>query len=120
MSFRSPNNQITLFLDPNSYCGKQILAYAQTYNVPIASNDIRKTKLTGTQLFDLAKLLGVDITDMVDARSETYQSLIGDDHNFNKEEWATILKKNPECMRSIALKGKKGIFISTPTDMLKL
>ena len=121
MIINSHNNQITLYFDPNSYKGKQTLAYAMTYKLTIAEVQIDKTPFTGTQLLHLTKLLGVSLQELADTEKAHYKTLMGNAKNFTSEDWITVFIQNPELIRSpIAIKGNKAIIINTPTDILRL
>jgi len=52
--------QITLFYSSKSERAKQTLAYAKAEGVPIQQIDILKTKLTGTQIAELADRLHIN------------------------------------------------------------
>lgn len=121
MLISSPENQITLYFDPNSSRGKQTLVYAKTFNLPISEKDIYKEPFTGAQLVELARLLNISLSEIADTEKALYKEEIGDAKNFSKEDWITVLTQNPELVRSpIAMKGEKVMLINTPTDILQL
>lgn len=51
------NRQITFFYSSKSIRAKKTLAYAKAEGLPIQEIDILKTKLTGTQIAELADKL---------------------------------------------------------------
>ena len=53
------NRQITLFYSSNSIRAKKTLAYAKAEGLPIQEIDILKSKLTGTQILELAERLHI-------------------------------------------------------------
>lgn len=121
MALSKSNRQITLFFNPNSYMGKQTLAYAKAESLHILEIDVLKTPLTGKQLLELAGLLKLPIDLLINKQCETYEEIVGKQKIFDPEDWVKILKEHPELMKyPIALRGGKAIIIDTPTDMLKL
>lgn len=117
----STNRQITLLFNPNSYKGKQTLAYAKAASLHILEIDVLKTPLTGKQLLELAELLKIPIEYLINKNNSDYEKLIGKQKIFDSEDWVKVLKEHPKLMKyPIALKGNKAILVDTPTDILKL
>jgi arsenate reductase len=59
------DRQITLFYSSKSSRAKQTLAYAKAEGLPIQEIDILKTKLTGTQIVELAERLNLLVADLI-------------------------------------------------------
>ncbi|MCK0131608.1 hypothetical protein MWU59_08840 [Flavobacteriaceae bacterium F08102] len=114
------NRQITLFYNSDSKRAKQTLAYAKAEGYPIREIDMLKTKVTGTQLAELADKLQLHIKDLVNQEHPAYTSLF-EPHNLSDNDWIKMIQHNPKIMKQpIALRGDKTILVETPTDILKL
>jgi arsenate reductase len=96
------------------------LVYAKAEGLKIQEIDILKTKLTGTQLVELAGKLNMMIADLVNLAHPTYSSYC-EPQNFSTDDWIKLIQHNPEIMKQpIALKGTKTILVETPTDVIKI
>lgn len=114
------DRQITLFYSSKSVRAKKTLAYAKAEGLPIRDIDILKTKLTGTQIAELADRLHLEIKDLVNQKHPAYISRF-EYHDFSSEDWIKMIRNNPEIMKQpIALRGNITILIETPTDIIKI
>jgi len=114
------NRQITLFYNSKSARAKQTLAYAKAERLKIQEIDILKTKLTGTQLVELADRLNMVVADLVNQEHPAYTSHF-EHHNFSTDDWIKMIQHNPEIMKQpIALRGNRTILVETPTDIIDI
>lgn len=114
------NRQISLFYNSKSAIGKQTLAYAMTEGLPVQEIDILKTKLTGTQIVELAHRLHLEVGDLIDKNHAAYKTDLNSDE-FSTDDWIKMIQHNPEIMKQpIAIRGDITILIKTPTDILKI
>ncbi len=114
------DRQITLFYSSKSLRAKQTLAYAKAKGLPIQEIDILKTKLTGTQIVELADRLNMVVADLVNQEHPAYISNF-ERHNFSTNDWIKMIQHNPEIMKQpIALRGDITILVATPTDIIKI
>ncbi|WP_339626574.1 hypothetical protein [uncultured Winogradskyella sp.] len=114
------NRQITLFYSSKSVRAKQTLAYAKAEGLPILEIDILKTKLTGTQIAELAEKLHLKIEDLINQEHPAYTSHF-EHHNFSSNDWIKMIQHNPKIMKQpIALRGDVTILVETPTDIIKI
>lgn len=112
--------QITLFYNSDSSRAKQTLAYAKAEGLPILEVDILKTKLTGTQILELAEKLDMKVRDLVNQKHPSYKEKFKS-HDLSEEDWIKMIKKNPEIMKQpIAIRGEITILVNTPTDIIKI
>jgi len=112
--------QIILYYSSNSVKAKQTLAYAKSEGLPIEEIDILKTKLTGTQIVELADKLHLNVADLVNQKHPAYKSNF-ESHNFSTNDWIKMIQHNPEIMKQpIALRGDISILVETPTDIIKI
>jgi len=114
------DRQIILYYSSKSVRAKQTLAYAKAEGLPIQEIDILRTKLTGTQIAELADKLNLGISDLVNQEHPAYTSHF-EHHNFSDRDWIKMIQHNPEIMRQpIALRGDITILVETPTDIIKI
>ncbi|AUC79403.1 hypothetical protein CW736_08445 [Nonlabens sp. MB-3u-79] len=114
------NRQITLFFSSNSSRAKQTLAYAKAEGLPIQEIDILKTKLTGTQIVELASRLHLEVADLVNQEHPAYSSIF-EHHKLSTDDWIKMIQHNPQIMKQpIALRGDTTILVETPADIIKI
>jgi arsenate reductase len=114
------HRQITLFYNSNSSRARQTLAYAKAEGLPILEVDILKSKLTGTQIAELADRLKIEIKDLVNQEHPSYTQKF-EHHDFSENDWIKMIQHNPEIMKQpIALRGNITILVETPTDIIKI
>ncbi|MDE3742568.1 arsenate reductase family protein [Maribacter polysaccharolyticus] len=112
--------QITLFCNSNSSRAKQTLAFAKAEGLPILVVDMLKTKITGTQISELADRLGVEISELVNQEHPAYIKKFAQ-HDFSSEDWIKMIQHNPTIMKQpIALRGNITILVETPSDIIKI
>lgn len=112
--------QITIYYNSSSVRAEQAIALAQSEGIAIALVDMLKTPITGTQLVELAKGLGLTVADLVNQNHNAYSGKF-EPHELSTDDWIKMIKHNPEIMKQpIAIKGDRMILIETPTDILKL
>lgn len=112
--------QITLYYNSNSGRAKQTLAYAKAEGLPIQEIDILRTKLTGTQIVELADKLHMKVADLVNQEHPSYKSHF-EHHDFSTDDWIKMIQNNPEIMKQpIALRGDITILVKTPTDIINI
>jgi len=114
------DRQITLFYSSKSIRAKQTLAYAMAEGIAIQEIDILKTKLTGTQIVELADRLQMEVADLINQEHPAYKSNF-EHHDFSTNDWIKMIQNNPEIMKQpIALRGDTTILVETPTDIIKI
>ena len=96
------------------------LAYAKAEGFPIREINISKTKLTGTQIAELADKLKCEIKDLVNQSHPAYTQQF-EYHDFSDNDWIKMIRHHPEIMKQpIAMRGDITILIETPTDIIKI
>lgn len=114
------NRQITLFYSSNSIRAKKTLAYAKAEGILIQEIDILKTKLTGTQIAELADRLNIEVKDLINQEHPSYKQKF-EHHNLSERDWIKMIQHNPEIMKQpIALRGDVTILVETPTDIINI
>ncbi|MGB4839318.1 MAG: hypothetical protein WBP08_10020 [Saprospiraceae bacterium] len=119
------NRQITLYCIENSNRAKQTLVYAKALGVPVLTIDISKTPITGSQIFEIANRLGMEIKDLIYRDNDVFNSksepINLEALNLSSVDWIKMIQKNPEILKQpIAIRGDKTILVVTPTDILQL
>jgi len=112
--------QITLIYNPKSVRAKKTLAYAKAEGFPIREINISKTKLTGTQIAEIADKLNVKIKDLVNQNHPAYTQQF-DYYDFSDRDWIKMIQHHPEIMKQpIAMRGDITILVETPSDIIKI
>ncbi|QDO93894.1 hypothetical protein FNB79_07820 [Formosa sediminum] len=114
-------NQMTLIYNSETSVGKQTLAYAKASDKKLASIDISKTKVTGTQWADLASKLDIKIADLIDQEHTDFIKNFGDKGALlSSEDWIKVLQNQPEVLKGcIVINGKESLIITNPSDLTK-
>lgn len=114
------DRQITLYYNTNSNRAKKTLAYAKAEGLPILEIDISKTKITGTQLAELAERLNMHISDLINQDHPSYKKKFSP-HDLSERDWIKMIQHNPELMKQpIALRGDKTILVESPSEIIKI
>lgn len=112
--------EITIFYKPGIKKDTNTYTLARQVSSHIREIDVMKDKVTPTQLKEIVDMLGVDVEKLIERDSDTYREQFHD-KDFDESGWIDVLAKNPDMMRTpIVFKGKKGIIIETPSNVLKL
>lgn len=77
---------------------KQTLAYAMAEGLPIQEIDILKTKLTGTQIVELAARLHMEVADLINQEHPAYVRN-SEHHDFSTSDWIKMIQHHPEIMK---------------------
>lgn len=114
------NRLITMFYNSDSNRAKKALAIAKAEGLQIQKIDILKSKLTGTQIAELADRLKLEVKDLINQEHPAYKEKFL--HlELSGRDWIKLIKHNPEIMKQpIVLHGEKTILVETPTDILKI
>ena len=114
------NRLITMFYSSDSIRAKKALAIAKDEGLRIQKIDILKSKLTGTQIAELAEKLNIKIKDLINQEHPAYHEKFLH-HELSGRDWIKLIQHNPEIMKQpIVLHGDKTILVETPTDILKI
>ena len=112
--------EITLFYNPANKKSRNTLAMAKQLTENIKEWDVIQNPPTERQLMEIMQMLDATIDDMIEKDSDLYREKF-ENSDFTDDEWLTVLKKNPELIQTpIVFRGKKGMFIDTPSNVLDL
>ncbi|MBK6623135.1 MAG: hypothetical protein IPH04_05375 [Saprospirales bacterium] len=119
-AFARSSHQITVFFDPeSSRCGK-VLAVIRAQGLPVQDVDIVNNPLTEEQLFELANMLNLTISELVNRDHPVFMKRFGD-LDLDDPDWAKLIHKNPEIMKTpIVIHGDKAFLISSPNEVLRV
>ena len=120
MSFKTHQNEILIYCNPNTDTSKKVLAYARGVAPYVKEVDCVKTPLTAMQMRGILKQLNLRPKDLMNRAHPYYQENIRG-RDFNAEGWLNILIHNPQLLKApIALRGTKAVLCDNPTNVLKL
>ena len=112
--------EIVIFYKPNIKKDSNTYVLASQISNHIRDIDVLKEKLTSTQLKKIIDLLGLPIEDLIERDSDIYKRMY-QDKAFDEAGWLSVLVQNPDLLRTpIVFKGKKGMLIETPSNVLSL
>ena len=113
-------NEIKLYFHSESSIGKQIQAYVLASERKILTIDISKTNVTGTQWIELAKGLGLEVSELINKEHPDFVQNYGEQPNLDTDDWLKVLDKHPEVLSTpIAIIGEHYVQLNAPSDFLK-
>jgi arsenate reductase len=119
MILANTNKEITLIYNSEDHIGRQILAYAQTENIPIHDIDLKNMKLTPTQWAELASRLNIDVGELVNTENPNFYKKFGKVNDLTEQDWLDLLAHNPDILKApIVMKGTKISLMTNPQEML--
>jgi len=119
MIFANTNKEITLIYYSGKHIGRQILAYAQTENMPIHDIDIAHISLSATHWAELAARMEIGVHDLVNTENPDFLQKFGHVDQLSERDWLKVLVHNPDVLKApIVMKGNKIVMMSNPQDML--
>ncbi len=120
MSLNLNDKEIWLFYKPGRKKDKNTLNLAKQVSEHINNRDVTQDPPTETQLQEILQLLDRPITDLVDRDSEPFKKQY-EDSDLTDDQWLKAISNDPDLLKTpIAFKGKRGIIVDTPSDVLDL
>ena len=117
---KSHPREILLYYNPESSSDKKTLAYANSMSKHVRSFSHANNRSTTTAWKVMLQSMGLHPKKLFNKALPEYQSKLRG-KEFDHEGWLRVLQNNPHLIKSpIAIKGKKTIFVKTPTDIFKL
>lgn len=114
------DKEIVIFYKPDIKKDNNTYVLASQITSHIRDIDVLKEKLTSTQLKKVVDMLGLPIEDLIERDSDIYKRMYKD-KVFDEAGWLAVMVQNPDLLRTpIVFKGKKGILIETPSNVLSL
>ena len=116
---RSPK-QITVFYDPESCRCLKVLAILRTHGLSVQEIDIVREPPTVEQLFEIAEMLGMPLSELVNREHPVYKRRFGD-YDLSEEDWAKMIHKNPEILKNpIIIHGDKATLAASQSDAMNV
>ena len=117
---KTNKREILIYYNPDSRSDRQTVAYAKSLAKYVRTYAYGQTPSTETSWKIIIQALKIHPKDLLNKTHPYYQDHIKG-RDFDDESWVKILRFNPEIIRSpIAMRGKKAIMCTTPTDIYRL
>jgi len=115
------NREVKLFYNAETNKGMQTLAYLKSSKKKVLDIDLSKTKVTGTQWTELAKLLGKPIKDLINTEHPDFMTKYGKNPDlYDDEDWLKVMENNPKVVtQPILVNGDKAVQIDTPSEVMR-
>jgi len=115
------NREVKLFYNAETNKGMQTLAYLKSSKKKVLDIDLSKTKVTGTQWTELAKLLGKPIKDLINTEHPDFMNKYGKNPDlYDDEDWLKVMENNPKVVtQPILVNGDKAVQIDTPSEVMR-
>ena len=111
-----PNDQLTVYLRPDSRLGTRVEAYAKAENIDVLIKDITRDKLTPTQWAQVLEASDKSAADIIDKTDPWFQEKGIEVANY--DEWMSIVEKNPELIKvAVAQQGNTIKIIEDPAHL---
>lgn len=111
---------ITIYYHPDSIRAKKAIAFAKAEGLELQEINILKTKLTGTQIAEIADRLHLKIKDLINQNHQAYRAIYKP-AELSSEDWIKLIQHHPEIMKQpIAISGKRTVLVETPSDIIKI
>ncbi|NDV16831.1 hypothetical protein GO009_12415 [Muricauda sp. TY007] len=112
--------EIKLFYNAETNKGMQTLAYLKSSKKKVLDIDLSKTKVTGTQWTELAKLLDKPIKELINTEHPDFINNYGENPDLHSDEdWLKVMENNPKVItQPILVNGDKAIQIDTPSKVM--
>ena len=113
-------NELYIYFDPDTNTGKQTRAYAYSITKHVNESAFNKVRFTTTMWREMLELLNLRAKDLMNRAHPDYQLKLAG-NNYNDEDWLNILTRYPYLIKApIAMKNKKAVLCTKPTEILKL
>jgi len=113
--------EVKLFYNAETNKGMQTLAYLKSSKKKVLDIDLSKTKVTGTQWTELAKLLGKPIKDLINTEHPDFMNKYGKNPDlYDDEDWLKVMENNPKVVtQPILVNGDQAVQIDTPSEVMQ-
>lgn len=120
MSLNLNDKEILLFYKPGRKKDKNTLNLAKQVSAHINDRDVTMDPPTETQITEIVQLLDRPISDLIDRESEPFKRQY-EKSDLTDDQWLKAITNEPDLLKTpIAFKGKRGIIVDTPSDVLDL
>lgn len=120
MDMQLNKREALIFWNPDEKRDKNTYNMVKQLTEHIREVDIRKDKITQTQLIEIISKLDRRAEDLVDKDSDPYKGQFKD-VDLAEEGWVKALVENPEMLYTpIVFLGNKGMIVDNPSRVLDL
>jgi len=117
---KTHDREILIYYNPDSRSHRLTVAYAKTVSNHVKAYAFGQTPSTETSWRSIIEALNLHPKELMNKAHPYYQLHIRG-REFEDENWATILRRNPQIIKApIAIRGRKVILCITPTDVYRL
>lgn len=117
---RTHRREIMIYYNPESSSDRQTVAHAQSVSRHIKTYAFGQAPSTGTSWHQIIHALGKHPKELLNKAHPYYQQHIRG-REFDEESWINVIRYNPDILKApIAVRGRRAIVCSTPTDIYKL
>lgn len=110
---------LILFYNSDVKNHKEIYAYAQSAETDTHAVDISKTKVTGTVWAEVAELLHISVTDLIDTSHSVYENRYGKGKSLNADDTIKTLQADAEMLVfPIVIKGDTAKIVKTYAEVM--
>lgn len=117
---KTNNREILLYYNPESSSDRKTIAHAKGLVPHLRTYAFSKTPSTNTSWQQIVQSLDMHPKDLLNKAHPYYQQHIRG-KEFDQEGWISVLQYNPDLIKApIAVRGRKAVLCTTPTDIYKL
>ena len=117
---KTHQREILIYYNKESSADRKTVAHAQGLVNHVKTFTYDKTPSTGVSWQHILKTLDMHPKDLMNKAHPYYQANIRG-REFEKAGWLKILQYNPELIKApIAIRGKKAVLCTNPTDIYQL
>ncbi len=120
MELNLNKREALIFWNPDEKRDKNTYNMVKQLTEHIREIDIRKDKISQTQLIEIISKLDRRAEDLVDKDSDSFKSTFSE-VELEEEAWIDALVKNPDMLYTpIVFLGERGMIVDTPSRVLDL
>lgn len=113
--------EIIIIFNSRDNSHKEAIAYAHILSAKVKQYDVTKTRFNEKMLGDLARLLNVEIVELMDVEGVVFHSLRLKAERLDNESALALILEYPELLRSpILLMHNQTMFIKNKHDIMNL
>lgn len=117
---KTHRREIMIYYNPDSSSDRKTVAHAQSVSRHIKLYAFSRTPSTGTSWRQILQALGKHPKELLNKAHPYYQQHIRG-REFDDESWINVIRYNPDILKApIAVRGRRAIVCSTPTDIYRL
>lgn len=117
---KTNDREILIYYHPDSSSDRKTIAFAQSVACHVKSYAFSQAPSSSTSWQQILKALDLHPKKLLNKAHPYYQTFIRG-CEFDEEGWINVLRRNPDVIKApIAIRGKRAILCTTPTDIYRL